>query len=370
MAPRRSRVRADAGDPPAQPLRVSGRGARVLPGASAIAARFAARLASATIVRPSQLDTATLPPPHRARDHHLPPAPGARSARGHRHRPVRPASTAAPCRKRKGPEANRAQDDGRAMSTTPAWSSGRSRSTSNEIPRACANRLDLTGRIVIDPMHAQHETARCLLDAAHYVSAIKDNQETILEDLRLQRCPWHETLDKGHGRIERRRCAVVDLTAAEWDGYANLHGRRQAMRIEREREVLNTAKRSIEVTWSLPRSVKRRTRGAARLGRNHHISALRARLQVDEDRCRRRLAACLTTRPSPRALQRPLPLPAANRHYAARSQEALDAILTRPSPDPAGITAQSGAPGRAAGRRGATCSLRPKTPFAGSEPPP
>ena len=58
----------------------------------------------------------------------------------------------------------------------------------------------------------------------------------------------HETVDKGHGRIERRRCAVVDLSAAEWDGYANLHGRRQAMRIERERETLKTGKRSIEVT--------------------------------------------------------------------------------------------------------------------------
>ena len=47
------------------------------------------------------------------------------------------------------------------------------------------------------------------------------------------------------------RCAAVDLSGAEWDGYANLHGRRQAMRIEREREILKTGKSSIEVTWSL-----------------------------------------------------------------------------------------------------------------------
>ena len=34
---------------------------------------------------------------------------------------------------------------------------------------------------------------------------------------------------------------MVDLSGAEWDGYANLHGRRQAMRIEREREILGAA---------------------------------------------------------------------------------------------------------------------------------
>ena len=59
------------------------------------------------------------------------------------------------------------------------------------------------------------------------ISAIKDNQETILEDLKaidFSDAPWHETVDKGHGRIERRRCAAVDLSGAEWDGYANLHG--------------------------------------------------------------------------------------------------------------------------------------------------
>ncbi len=132
-------------------------------------------------------------------------------------------------------------------------------SKSNEIPavRELSTSLDLAGRIVtMDAMHAQHETARCLLGrrADYVMSAVKDNRETILEDLRVidfSDAPWHETVDKGHGRIERRRCAVVDLSAAEWDGYVALHGRRQAMRIEREREILKTGKRSIEVTYSL-----------------------------------------------------------------------------------------------------------------------
>ena len=119
-------------------------------------------------------------------------------------------------------------------------------SKSNEIPavRELSGSLDLAGRIVtMDAMHAQHETARCLLGrrADYVLSAIKDNQETILEDLKaidFSDAPWHKTVDKGHGRIERRRCAVVDLSAAEWDGCAALHGHRQAMRIEREREII------------------------------------------------------------------------------------------------------------------------------------
>ena len=95
---------------------------------------------------------------------------------------------------------------------------------SNEIPpvRELSTRLDLAGRIVtLDAMHAQHETARCLLGrrADYVLSAVKDNQETILDDLKaidFSDAPWHETLDKGHGRIERRRCTVVDLSGAQW----------------------------------------------------------------------------------------------------------------------------------------------------------
>ena len=84
----------------------------------------------------------------------------------------------------------------------------------------------------MDAMHAQHETARCLLGrrADYVMSAVKDNQEMIFEDPRTSAMRLAETVDKGHGRIERplrRR----DLSAAEWDGYANLHGRRQAMRM-------------------------------------------------------------------------------------------------------------------------------------------
>ena len=92
-------------------------------------------------------------------------------------------------------------------------------SRSNEIPavRELSRSLDLAGphRHRRCP-HARHETMRCLRgQGADCVVAIKDNQQTILEDLRavdFADAPSHETVDKGHGRIERRRCAVADLS--------------------------------------------------------------------------------------------------------------------------------------------------------------
>ncbi len=163
-------------------------------------------------------------------------------------------------------------------------------SKSNEIPavRELSQSLDLAGRIVtVDALHAQHETMRCLRGrAADYVVAIKDNQQTILEDLRaidFTDAPSHETVDKDHGRIERRRCAVAGLSGTEWDGYAHLHGRRQALRIQRERH--------------LPRNLACLTNVAIAMVRSN------GRFRY---------------------------LPEANRHYAARAQEALDAVLIAP----------------------------------------
>ena len=171
---------------------------------------------------------------------------------------------------------------------------------SNEIPavRALSGSLDVTGRIVtLDAMHAQHETARCLLGrrADYVVTAVKDNQETIHDDLKaidFAGAPSHETVDKGHGRLERRQCDIVDLTGAEWDGYAALHGRRQAIRVEREREVLKTGERSLEVTWCLT------SLGPERAGPEELLELVRSHWTIekrvhyvrdftyDEDRCR------------------------------------------------------------------------------------
>ena len=92
--------------------------------------------------------------------------------------------------------------------------------------------LDLAGPL--SPLR-EHETARCLLGrrADYVISAIKDNQETILEagGDRLQRRFRTKPSSKGHGRIERRRSG----------------------RIERERR-LKTGKRSIEAPLGTDRA--------------------------------------------------------------------------------------------------------------------
>lgn len=56
-----------------------------------------------------------------------------------------------------------------------------------------------------------HKTARSLPQDCHadyLVTAVKYNQPTMLDDLQhmlFEDCPCHATLDKQHGRIERRR---------------------------------------------------------------------------------------------------------------------------------------------------------------------
>ena len=223
---------------------------------------------------------------------------------------------------------------------------------SNEIPavRELSGSVDVTGRVVtMDAMHAQHETARCLLGrrADYVVTAVKDNQETIHDDLKaidFSHAPSCETVEKGHGRFERRRCDVVDLSGAEWDGYAALHGRRQAIRVERERESLKTGERSLEVTWCLTSLGPERAgpEELLELVRNHWVIENRVHyvrdFTYDEDRCRAhvrdlpRNLSCLTNAAIAivRCDGRFSYMPEANRHYAARAQEALDAILVPP----------------------------------------
>ena len=189
----------------------------------------------------------------------------------------------------------------------------------------------------------------CLLGrrADYVVTAVKDNQETIIGDLKaidFDDAPLHETIEKGHGRFERRQCAVVDLSGAEWDGYAALHGRRQAMRIEREREILKTGERSVEVTWCLTSLGPKRAgpQDLLALVRNHWVIENRVHyvrdFTYDEDRCRAHVRhlphnlSCLTNAAIAivRCDGRFSYMPEANRHYAASAQDALDAILVPP----------------------------------------
>lgn len=79
--------------------------------------------------------------------------------------------------------------------------------------------LDLRGATVsIDAMGCQREIAQQILDGGgHYLLGLKGNQGTLHKDVRLffEKPPQdtgfavHEECDKGHGRIEIRRCEIT-----------------------------------------------------------------------------------------------------------------------------------------------------------------
>ena len=177
------------------------------------------------------------------------------------------------------------------------------------------------------------------------VTAVKGNQPTLHEDLAAidwSRARWSaEVVGKAHGRLEIRRCAVEDLDDAQWNGLCDLSGRRQALRIERERTVLKTGRTTREVAYGITSlgadaadpgelldHVRRHWEVENRLHYVHDFS-------YDEDRCRaaaghlpQNLAALSNAAISiVRVTGRFDHIPEANRHYAARPQEALDAVL-------------------------------------------
>jgi len=225
----------------------------------------------------------------------------------------------------------------------------------NEIPavRELTRGLNLRGRVVtLDALHAQHETARALVEdcgADYVVAAVKGNQPTMLDDLRA--IDWRGARradsgwEKAHGRLERRRCAVLDLGDPQWDGYGGLHGRRQAFRIERERHLVKQGAGSRETAYGLT------SLGAGQAGPEELAALVRRHWHIenrlhyvrdftyDEDRCRAHVGnlprnlACPTNAAISivRHEGRFEYLPPANRHYAARPQEALDAVMNPPS---------------------------------------
>ena len=181
------------------------------------------------------------------------------------------------------------------------------------------------------------------------VTAVKDNQPTMFDD--PQAIDWRGARrvdggwEKAHGRLERRSCAVLDIGGPEWDGYGDLHGRRQALRIERERRLVKQGAGSRETAYGLT------SLGAGQAGPEELAALVRRHWHIenrlhyvrdftyDEDRCRVRVGnlprnlACLTNAAISivRHAGRFAYLPPANRHYAARLQEALDAVPTPPS---------------------------------------
>ena len=218
--------------------------------------------------------------------------------------------------------------------------------------RKLADGQPLEGRAVtLDALHVQCETARSLVEdhnADYDLTAVKGNQPELREDLRA--IDWHTPecaaleyaeVDKGHGRIETRRCRAVGLTGEEWNEHCRLPFRQQAVRIERQRHILKSGKITTETAYCItslspeqatPQRLLSLVRGHWQIEtRLHHVRDV----ADDEDRCRahvrnlpRNLACTANAAISiVRRLGQFQYLPQAHRHSASRQQDALSAVL-------------------------------------------
>ena len=125
---------------------------------------------------------------------------------------------------------------------------------SNEItaiPKLLENLLIKDCIVTIDSMGCQKKIARKIVSKqAHYILAVKENQKELYEDIQdsfrvLKPSDTSEDIDYGHGRIETRKCFVLnDLslveTATKWKGLTSI------IKIERERYFKATGKKETE----------------------------------------------------------------------------------------------------------------------------
>ena len=228
----------------------------------------------------------------------------------------------------------------------------------NEIPASVRmlKCLDLQGKIITgDALLAQRELSRQIVEAdGDYVWTLKENQPQMIEDLETLFAgetvvkgfspATHdfrpaETIEKGHGRIERRA-----LTAStELKGYGNWPYAEQVFKLERHFERVADGHVMHEVVYGVT-SLTAQKADAARLlelVRSHW--AIENRLHYRRDQTMREdwYHVRMGTAPQAMAVINNLVLglldkqdfrsvPEARRHYAANLEQALDLIIQSP----------------------------------------
>jgi predicted transposase YbfD/YdcC len=127
---------------------------------------------------------------------------------------------------------------------------------SNEIPCVRAVLRLFRGvrlLVTVDAMHTQTGTAKliCATLKSHYLMIVKANQPALLA--RITALPWaqvpvthSEGPDTGHGRMKTRR--IKTLTATRGIGFPYA---RQIVQITRERLVITTGARGVEVVYAI-----------------------------------------------------------------------------------------------------------------------
>ena len=154
--------------------------------------------------------------------------------------------------------------------------------------------LDLTGKtITTDALLTPRTLAAYLLEHdAHYVFTVKDNQPTLLADIRLifegrAQPDFRESLTLAHGRIEQRAI----WTTTRLNAYLNFPGVGQAFVIERHTVAKKTGKTFTETVYGLTDHTPDRADAAAILAFNRGHWTIENSCHYildwnwDEDRC-------------------------------------------------------------------------------------
>lgn len=174
---------------------------------------------------------------------------------------------------------------------------------SNEIPavRELIGMLNIEGMVVTaDAMHCQKETAEVIIkNKGDYVLQLKANQGTFYTDVYAMfddkymneadtnsEYEIYSTLDKGHGRIEKRTCYVLNEVAYFTDYLAEWKELKKIFAVKKEVE--KNGEKTTEISCYLS-SKNATAEELLRYTRNHwQIESMHHILDVtyDEDRCK------------------------------------------------------------------------------------
>jgi len=174
---------------------------------------------------------------------------------------------------------------------------------SNEIPavRDLIDMLDIEGMILsMDAMHCQKETVEKIIDnGGDYVVQLKKNQGNFYEDVYAmfddgymdetdKDCEYemYKTIEKGHGRIEKRACFVLNHIEYFTDYMADWKGLSKIFAVKRE--TLKNGKKNKEISCYLSskntsaEKLLSYTRTHWQIESMHHILDV----TYDEDHCK------------------------------------------------------------------------------------
>ena len=176
-------------------------------------------------------------------------------------------------------------------------------SKSNEIPavRELIEMLDIEGKVLtMDAMHCQKETVEKIIDnKGDYVVQLKANQGTFHEDVYAmfddeymdeadKDCEYEifSTIEKSHGRIEKRTCYVLNEIAfftnyiSEWKGLKKIFAVKRE--IERDGKITKEISCYLSSKNTSAEKLLSYTRNHWKIESMHHILDV----SFDEDNCR------------------------------------------------------------------------------------